>query len=131
MIDGQTTTPLVAFAEAVKKRPAEKALVLGQWKLLAYLDEDRYELYDLNADPTEQHDLAAEQPQRVAELTRLLEKQIEENEALGAGVAVQEAAMTPEELERLRLLGYIDEPEDEASGPEADTQPSTEDGSQP
>lgn len=131
LIDGQATAPLVAFAEAVKKRPAEKALVLGQWKLLAYIDEDRYELYDLNVDPTEQHDLAGQHPQRVAELRRLLEKQIEENEALGAGVTIQEAAMTPEELDRLRLLGYIDEPDDEPSEPETDTQPSTEDGSQP
>jgi arylsulfatase len=131
MIDGQNPPPLVAFAEAVKKRPAEKALVLGQWKLLAYIDEDRYELYDLNADPTEQHDLAGQHPQRVAELRRLLEKQIEENEALGAGVAVQEAAMTPAELERLRLLGYIDGEDEENNEPEADTQPSTGDTSKP
>jgi arylsulfatase A-like enzyme len=107
LIAGDTLPPLAAFAEAVKKQPGQKALVLGTWKLLAYTEASRYELYDLGADPTEQQDLAAQQPERVADLQRLLERQIEENEALGSGVAVQEAAMTAAELERLRALGYI------------------------
>lgn len=110
-ITGEQTLLPPALGEAVKKRPGEKAFVLGKWKLLAYTDEQRYELYDLDADPTEQHDLAARHPRRVTELKRLLERQIEENDALGAGVEVREAAMSQAELERLRLLGYIDDAE--------------------
>ena len=35
------------------------------------LDEDRWELYDVETDWTQSHDLAAEQPERLAELQRL------------------------------------------------------------
>lgn len=48
----------------------------GTWKLLrSGLAEERptVELYDLAADPGETRDLAASAPERVAELTRLLE----------------------------------------------------------
>jgi arylsulfatase len=119
VMTGERTPPLAAFAEAVKQRPGEKALVLGSWKLLAYTDEGRYELYDLASDPTEQNDLAARQPKRVAEMKRLLERQVAENEALGAGVEVQEAAITEAELERLRALGYFERGE-EATEPEVE-----------
>jgi arylsulfatase len=36
-----------------------------------HFDQDRWELYDTNADPTESHDLAAEHPARVQELINL------------------------------------------------------------
>ncbi len=36
-----------------------------------HFDRDRWELYDTEADPTEMHDLAAEHPDRVAELVNL------------------------------------------------------------
>lgn len=131
VIAGEEALPLAAFAEAVKKRPGEKALVLGKWKLLAYTDEDRYELYDLDADPAEQHDLAAQHPKRLAELRRLLERQIEENDALGAGVQVQEAAMTQAELERLRALGYVGGGDEDGNEAEAGAESSTEEVPEP
>lgn len=44
--------------------------IKNQWKLiLPAAAEARPELYDLSADPTEDHDLAAAQPERVRELT--------------------------------------------------------------
>lgn len=119
LIRGETNRSLPAFAEAVKKKPGEKAFVLDEWKLLAYTDEGRYELYNLDDDPTEQHNLAARYPDRLAELKRLLEKQVAENDALGAGVKVQEADITEEELRRFQALGYIDGAED-ANEPETD-----------
>jgi arylsulfatase A-like enzyme len=46
----------------------------GDWKLLEYFPDNHVELYCLRDDPGEQHDLAATQPERAAQLrTRLHE----------------------------------------------------------
>lgn len=113
--DSGPTPP--ALAEAVKNKPHEKALILAEWKLLAHLDESRYELYNLDEDPTEQRDLAADFPEKVAELRRLLLEQIEANHKLGATVDVQEKKLTEEERARLMELGYIDDEHDDQPAP--------------
>ena len=41
---------------------------VGDWKLVRFGRRGAWELYDLLADRTEQHDLAAAEPQRVREL---------------------------------------------------------------
>jgi uncharacterized sulfatase len=52
-------------------------LIAGRWKLMvpdATNEPKRHaELYDVIADPTEQKDLAASEPQRVTDLTRQLD----------------------------------------------------------
>ncbi|MCE1199402.1 MAG: sulfatase [Marinilabiliales bacterium] len=53
-----TTTPVSALRE-------------GPWKLLEFLEDGRTELYDLNDDPGEQHDLSKTRPELT---TRLLAK---------------------------------------------------------
>jgi len=45
----------------------------GQWKLFESLDEKRLALFDLQADPAEEHDLSASQPQRTQEMNTALE----------------------------------------------------------
>lgn len=45
----------------------------GKWKLHEYFEAGRLELYDLEQDIGERHNLAASQPERVAELHRMLE----------------------------------------------------------
>jgi arylsulfatase A-like enzyme len=50
-----TTTPV----SAVRAR---------DWKLLEYFEDNHVELYNLRQDPGEQHDLAADQPKRTAQL---------------------------------------------------------------
>lgn len=52
-------------------RPAG-AMRLGNWKLVEWFEDHRIELYDLSTDPGEQHDLAAEQPDRAALLAKQL-----------------------------------------------------------
>ncbi|MBL9203100.1 MAG: sulfatase [Opitutaceae bacterium] len=44
------------------------ALRSGRWKLLEWMEDGRTQLFDLTADPSEQRDLAAFEPRRVAQL---------------------------------------------------------------
>lgn len=50
-----------------------RAVRAGDWKLVAKGPAGKWELYDLAADRTELHDLAAKQPERVKEMTKLWE----------------------------------------------------------
>ena len=45
-----------------------RAVRIGKWKLVAKGARGAWELYDLDADRAEMHDLAANQPHRVQEL---------------------------------------------------------------
>jgi len=49
-----------------------RALVDGHWKLIQKLSENGTELYDLQSDPTEQHNLAGQKPDEAARLGREL-----------------------------------------------------------
>ena len=55
-----------------------RALRVGDWKLVASGEDAEWELYDLSSDRTENHDLAGEHPEKVRELasrwTRLLDE---------------------------------------------------------
>lgn len=44
----------------------------AQWKLIENYEDGSHELYDLSADPSEEHDLAANEPQRVEQLAAKL-----------------------------------------------------------
>jgi arylsulfatase A len=57
----ETTTPVSVIRQ-------------GDWKLLEYFEDGRRELYDLQADPTERHNLAEAEPARARELQRRLER---------------------------------------------------------
>ena len=46
-----------------------RAMRLGKWKLVAKGPGSKWELYDLEADRTELHDLAGQHPERVREMT--------------------------------------------------------------
>ena len=48
------------------------AMRAGRWKLIEFLEDGHAELYDLEQDLGEQHDRAAEQPQKTAELRKQL-----------------------------------------------------------
>lgn len=50
------------------------AIRSGTFKLLEFYEDSRVELYDLAADPGEQKDLAAAQPERAAQLKKQLEE---------------------------------------------------------
>jgi arylsulfatase len=74
-LEGQSLLPVFADeATAVENRKpmfweheGNAAVRIGQWKLVKRYPRD-WELYDMDADRTELHDLAAQQPRRVQEM---------------------------------------------------------------
>lgn len=50
------------------------ALIEGNWKTFKHLDSGEYELYDLGKDPGETRNLAAEMPEKTAQMKAALEK---------------------------------------------------------
>jgi arylsulfatase len=89
---GTSLLPLV-LGEADAVRPSDqlfgwelfghRGVRRGDWKLVwdqaAPADERRWQLFDLRADPFEQHDLAASNPAKYAEMLRDWERYDEEN----------------------------------------------------
>ena len=49
------------------------AVRAGAWKLLEYFEDQHVELYHLQDDPGEQHDLTSKQPERAAQLRARLQ----------------------------------------------------------
>lgn len=95
-LDGQSLKPLLTGeAESVHEslffhyphyhgsgwRPGT-ALRRGDWKLIYFYETDQYELYNLAEDEEEQHDLAEQQPEKVAELKMELDRWLAETGSL-------------------------------------------------
>lgn len=79
----------------------------GRWKASIRRDDDALFLFDLEADPGEVRDVAAEHPEVVA---RVRARVVELSEQLSARRAVAER-LSPEDRERLRALGYLEDVE--------------------
>lgn len=68
------------FFHSPQSRPTQtgdqdsSALIDGKWKVFKDLDSGRIELYDLERDPGENHDLAVEMPEKLASMKSELEK---------------------------------------------------------
>jgi arylsulfatase A-like enzyme len=81
--DGKSLAPIIAGrADQVRDslftayRDVQRAVRDDRWKIIRYPKIDRTQLFDLQTDPHEIHDLAANpaQADRIAELTALMEK---------------------------------------------------------
>jgi arylsulfatase A-like enzyme len=88
------------------------AIIDGQWKLIhnraGAADRPEYELFDVANDPFDQKNLAGENP----EVVKRLAKAIEGFRSMAAAARLKPDAeatdkMSPEQLQRLRSLGYI------------------------
>lgn len=96
----------------------DRTLIQGDWKLMVPLRGGPVALYDLDSDPLERHDLAAD-PRHAERVERLrdlyeaqmeIERQLRASIGIGIGVGTGEGArptLTPEERERLEALGYL------------------------
>ena len=83
----------------------KKTVVGPRYKLIRDDPTGRLELYDLQADPDEQHDLASEQPERVADFAGRLQRLLD---FAGHGaLEPQPRSVSEEEIERLKSLGYV------------------------
>jgi arylsulfatase A-like enzyme len=99
----QGERPLLAHLMEFDEQHEWKAVVLGKWKLIDRLP-GRAELYDLEADPAERHDLAAQHPEEVARLRR--EYARGESSLPRYTDAARNEQLSPEAVEKLRALGY-------------------------
>jgi len=85
-----------------------RALILGRYKILHDRGPDRFELYDVVADPEEQRDLSQSEPERLHAMQHQLDAASERAQGSGAHEAPRQM-LGPDERERLRALGYLDE----------------------
>jgi arylsulfatase A-like enzyme len=83
--------------------PQYRSLRRGRHKLIYEHRGDSYALYDLDRDPGEQVDISSQQPELTQRLIAAMRERYEGIEAAPA----PDAELAPEEVERLRALGYI------------------------
>jgi choline-sulfatase len=105
---GERVTDEPAFAESLVPLlhygwSDLRAVRDGRWK---YILAPRPELYDLDADPGELHNLAGEQETRARAMRSGLERQLQK-ERSSSGKTGGTSGIPPELLERLGALGYV------------------------
>ena len=87
-----------------------EAIAQGRWKYIRFEHVDREELYDLEADPSEQMNIAAREPERTETLEALISEHRLESEQLKRRYGIGRRASAEERRqlrEQLRSLGYI------------------------
>jgi len=72
----------VKHADLWWQHEGNRAIRVGDWKLVAAGKDGHWELYDLAADRTETKDLAQQQPEKVRELARRWQERLNEFTAL-------------------------------------------------
>lgn len=104
------------FAEAGYTQDHQRIVRRGPWKLILVPDSSdrsimtggRYELYDIQADPGETRNLAADRPQVVADLAARLEEWIADTPR-AESPAETPRGMDDDTRAALRALGYAEE----------------------
>ncbi len=104
---GSAVEPTTTMAEGVKAGPEQKAIYLDGWKLIITPTVGQRELYHVAEDPLEQINLSFVNSEKVAQLLRILQEQMEINEKLASKVPEKGVLLTPQQKERLRSLGYL------------------------
>ena len=87
-------------------RKAKKAVVHERHKLILSLPEGTEELYDLEADPKERKNLAAEQPQIASDLKQRL-RRFEREAPTYPREFAEAVSLSREKAEELKALGYV------------------------
>jgi arylsulfatase A-like enzyme len=107
---GRSADPAPALATGVKFGADQRAIHLGDWKLIVMPASGQYALYDVWADPLEQHDRAGEK----ADVVQRLRAALAAEDAASARIRAQgpstpqHAELDAAQHERLRALGYVE-----------------------
>jgi len=81
----------------------------NRMRLIADLDGNRTELYDIEDDPDEKHDLAQERPDVASRLEERLRRMVRMNKERGERLETSpQSVLSNEEKDRLKKLGYVD-----------------------
>ncbi|MBY0278866.1 sulfatase-like hydrolase/transferase [Candidatus Binatia bacterium] len=110
VVDGGPTDALaghLAFAESSLPGNGWRSVVSRQHQLLYDVSTDERRLFDLEADPTEQHDVAGEHPEVVAQMMGVLQERLAENARRNSGAAAKPRPIDEETRRQLRALGYV------------------------
>ena len=102
-LQGRAAQKSYAYSEVVGSRFSIRT---PDWKYISSLQGGR-QLFDLKVDPREQNNLARQQPERVRQLERVLQRVVAMAVKSGQSVRGQSSPVAPEVLERLRSLGYL------------------------
>ena len=106
------TGSLPALAE-IRLNPSRmmESIVEGRMKLVRHIGDDNpLFLYDIEADPGELTDIAAEHPQVVAQLRDKMESMVRDARRVAERFDVSpDLGLTPGQLEDLKNLGYLGE----------------------
>lgn len=121
---GPEKSPRTTIGEAVKERPAQRALLADGWKLLADAQAKKYELYHLTQDPTERTDLAAGEAKRVETMRAQLDHLVAANLRHPLFSRAKLTELTSAEVKRLQALGYLGD--DDEPAPATTSAPATQ-----
>jgi arylsulfatase A-like enzyme len=111
--------PLTGLSEGLKIARRQVALYRGEWKLALPIEPPVQLLYHFTEDPLERRNLAGQDPDMLGMLLQMEAEQRAENDRLATAAQRQSIELSPEQLRRLRSLGYVgDEEPDEAEGEE-------------
>jgi arylsulfatase A-like enzyme len=106
---GEAITPAPLYVEANVYGPRQRSIIDWPEKLTTIVELDITLLFDLEKDPGEHHDLAAERPERVETLKARLLERINRNQRLAeAGAGSLDVDVDRDTSESLRSLGYVE-----------------------
>ncbi|AKJ65363.1 sulfatase-like hydrolase/transferase [Kiritimatiella glycovorans] len=127
-IDGLDLTPLLRGTGGLAREslhwhfphyhpysPPYSVILRGRWKLIEYLEDNALELYDLENDPGEEHNLARSHAEKAEALHRRLAAWREE---VGAQMPTPDPAFDPEQGESVPVMGCtpVPKPSPDVSG---------------
>ena len=97
----------VALFAETGKGGRQEALIRYPWKLIKHRETARTALFDLGQDPTERTEVSAQQPAVAAAMGELLDRWGQRVAHGGDDRGEIEPRLSPDQIERLRALGYL------------------------
>ena len=121
LLSGEPLAEAPAFSHSLSLRRqggGPYAVREGRWQMILDVQSGRRRLYDLESDPDELLDRAAEHPEVAERLARWIEERLRADAVLAAILASEPTRQELDEAtrERLRFLGYVGDDGDGGEG---------------